>query len=31
MPDTQLGGVGPVAVQPHAFVVSGQLMGVGWK
>ena len=29
MPETQLGGVEPVAVQPHAFVVSEQVMGVG--
>jgi len=31
MPDTQFGGVVPVAVQPQAFVVSAQVTGAGWK
>jgi hypothetical protein len=31
MPETQFGGVEPVVVQPHAFVVSGHVSGVGWK
>ena len=31
MPAVQLDGVEPVAVQPQALVVSGQVTGVGWK
>jgi len=31
VPATQLDGVAPVAVQPQAFVASGQVIGVGWK